>query len=114
MPATIFEYVGVYLIGAISSGAILFGSYMGLKDFEELPSRIFTKRNILIYLLFGGAFAVILQLVQDTFAPLQALAVGAGWPAILVGYATSQSAKQIAEEQFKQIQEYIKKIQGSE
>jgi len=111
---TIIEHVGIFIIGCISSGAILFGSYMGLKDYQELPSRIFTNKNIFIYLFFSGAFSVILQLGQNSFAPLQALAVGAGWPAILLGHATSQSAKQIGEAQFKEIKEYMSKVIGEE
>ena len=112
--ATPLEYLGIFLIGCISSGGVLFGSYVGLKDYQKLPKRIFTALNIFIYLFFGGAFSVVLQLVQESFAPLQALAVGAGWPALLIGYATSQSAKQIADDQFKKIKDYIEKIQGGE
>ena len=104
--------MGVFIIGCLSSGGILFGSYVNLKNFEQLPSRIFTRLNIFIYIFFGGAFSIILQLVQDTFAPLQALAVGAGWPAILIGYETSQSAREIGDEQFRNLKEYLSKIEG--
>lgn len=109
---TELEYLGAFVIGCVASGAILFGSYVGLKDYQKLPKRIYTRRMAFIYLLFGGLFSVILQLVQDAFVPLQALAIGAGWPAVLLGYATSQSAKQIADDQFKELKEYIEKIQG--
>jgi hypothetical protein len=104
------EFMGAFAIGVISSAAVLFGSYVGLKDYEKLPKRLFTLRNIAFYVLFGGSFSLIFQLVQPSFAPLQALAIGAAWPAILVGYATSQSARQIADEQIREIRELVESL----
>jgi hypothetical protein len=110
---TPLEYLGVFLIGCVGSGGILFGSYIGLKNYEELPKRLFKLELSIAYVLFGGAFAAILQLAfPDSFAPLYSLAVGAGWPAFVIGMATSQNAQQIANAQNKKIEEKLDKLTG--
>jgi hypothetical protein len=110
---TPLEYLGAFAIGAIGSGVILFGSYVGLKSFEELPKKLFNPRNSIIYILLGGAIALILQLAfTQSFAPLYSLAVGVGWPALVIGLSTSQNAQQIVDAQMKEMQELLKKIQG--
>ena len=110
---TPLEYVGTFAIGTVGSAVVLFGSYIGLKSYEELPKRLFTKWNSAAYIVFGGAIALILQLAfPESFAPLYSLAVGAGWPALVIGLSTSQNAQQIADAKMKEMQDLLKKIQG--
>lgn len=110
---TNLEYLAVFAIGITGSGIMLFGSYIGLKSFEELPKRLFTLKNSFVYILFGGAISLILQLAfPQTFAPLYSLAVGVGWPALVIGLSTSQNAQQLVDAQMKEMQDLLKKIQG--
>ena len=110
---TPLEYLVVFAIGVTGSGGMLFGSYIGLKSYEELPKKLFTKWNSIAYVLLGGAFAFILQLAfPESFAPLYSLAVGAGWPALIIGLSTSQNAQQIADAKIKEMEDLLKKIQG--
>lgn len=110
---TTVEYLAVFAIGVTGSGVTLFGSYIGLQNFETLPKKLFTTLNSVIYLLFGGAIAFVLQLAfPTTFAPLYSLAVGVGWPALIIGLSTSQNASQITQKQQKDMQDLVNKIQG--
>lgn len=104
--------LAAFAIGLVSSAAILFLSKLGMQGFEVLPSRIFTNLNVGLYVFFGGFFALIFQAVQDTFAPIQALAIGAAWPAILLGYTTPQRAKEIADEEMDKIKALLEEVRG--
>src|SRR3990172_11743511 len=115
MMITIYEYIAVFVIGLVGSGGILFGSFIGLKSYEDFPKKIFTTKNSIIYVLFGGAFAVILQIsFPVAFAPLYSLAVGAGWPALVIGLSTSQVTQKIADDKIEEIKDLIGEIMGGQ
>jgi hypothetical protein len=97
----------------MGSGMTLFGSYVGLRNFEELPAKLLNKYMAAIYIVLGGFLALIFQLVAPTsFTPLYSLTVGVGWPALLIGLSTSQNAQNIANAKLKEIEDLIKGIQG--
>lgn len=78
MSVTEIELAATFLVGIVGSSAVLFGTYIGLSKFESLSGKVFTKTHVAIYLVLGGAIATIVQLGSDTWAPVQALAIGAG------------------------------------
>lgn len=87
---------------------------MGLKDYEQLPKRLFKTRNVMFYIGFGGFFAFVFQLAQDSaFVPLQAVAIGATWPAVLIGFTASQAVRDIGDAQMKEIKALIDKLSPS-
>jgi len=106
------DLLASFVIGLVSSAAILFLSDLGMQGFEVLPSRIFTKRAVSLYMFFGGFFAVVFQLPQSSFTPIQALAIGAAWPAILVGYTVPQRAKEIATEEIEKYKKLLEELDG--
>ena len=99
------------LIGIVGAGAVVFASYLGLSGYPELSKKLYSKRNLVIYLVIGGLIASISQWTVESFAPLQALAIGGGWPAILTGTIASRAvadkAKNYADEQFDEIKEVL-------
>lgn len=104
MAVTIEEYIFTFVIGLVTSGALLFGSYVGLKDFQELPKRLFKKQWVILFVLFGGFFAYIFQIAQpNVFLPFQAIALGATWPAIIIGIQAPQISRDEANKQSEAI-----------
>ena len=102
---TAWEYFATFGIGAMGSAMGLFGSYVGLRNFEALPQKLLKKELAALYIIFGGFLAYIFQLaVPAAFAPLYSLTVGVGWPALLIGLSTSQNAQKIADEKLKKIE----------
>ena len=98
-------------IGIIGAGAVVFASYLGLSGYDKLTEKLYTKRNLAIYLIIGGLIAGISQLTVDSFAPLQALAIGGGWPAVLTGtigtHTLAKEARTSADEQLEEIKDVL-------
>jgi len=114
MTAEIVEFLASFVIGLLTSGAIVFGAYIGLQNYQTLPQKLFQPRNITIYVLFGGFFAFMFQLADTSaFAPLQALAIGATWPAVLLSMTASSTIKDIGDAQMKDIKDLIDKLAPS-
>jgi hypothetical protein len=111
MAVGVIEFLASFVIGLVTSGAIVFGTYIGLQNFQTLPQKLFQTRNLLIYVLFGGFFAFLFQLADTSaFAPLQALAIGATWPAVLLSMTTSNSIRDIGDAQMKEVKDLIDKL----
>jgi len=105
------ELLASFLIGFLTTGAFIFGTYLVLENYGELRRRLFSERNIALYVLFGGFFAFIFQLADTAdFVPLQAFAIGATWPAALFGYTSSQVIRSIGDAQFKDIKDLIDRL----
>jgi hypothetical protein len=114
MTVPVFDLVGTFLVGMVGSSAVLFGTYVGLSKFESLPSKIFTPTYVAIYLVLGGAIAAVVQLGTDTWAPVQALAIGAGWPAVISGIVTpaaaADKAKDAVNSQVNEINNFLSSL----
>jgi hypothetical protein len=110
--SSIMPVEGIYLlyaglVGALGASAILFASYIGLSEYKRLPKKLFSWVNLIIYILIGGLLALILQSITESWTPIQALAIGAGWPAIIQGLITSKVfVDQIVGEAKRQMQAY--------
>jgi len=86
-----------YLIGIFGSITVVSATFFGLKDFQNLPKKVYTPFNLLIYLVIGGILAIILQSLQPlSYSPIQAFVVGATWPAVVQGMITPAKAREIA------------------
>ena len=108
---TEIELLFSLLIGVVGAGAVVFASYLGLSGYPELSKKLYSARNLMIYLIIGGLIAGISQWTVESFAPIQALAVGGGWPAFLAGTIGSRTiaekAKNHADEQFEEIRDVL-------
>ena len=114
MAVGVAEFLASFVIGLVTSGAIVFGAYIGLQNFQTLPQKLFKLRNLIIYVLFGGFFAFMFQLADTSaFAPLQALAIGATWPSVLLSLTTSNSIRDIGDAQMQEIKALIDKLSPS-
>lgn len=102
---------GHFVIGLFGAGAMLFISYLGLKDFQQLPKKIFTRTLTILYVLIGGAIAGIFSSLQPTiYAPIQALTIGAAWPALMHELTLSSRVKEIASEQEDKAKAFLIKL----
>ncbi len=71
-----------------------------------LPKLLFSTRNVILYAGFGGFFSIIFQFAQSSaFVPLQAVAIGAAWPANLVGFTSSQTERNMADAHLKEMKD---------
>jgi hypothetical protein len=98
--ATEVELMYAAGIGAVGAGAAIFASYIGLSEYN-LPKKLFTYTMTPIFIAVGALVAMILQSTTDSFAPIQALAVGAGWPGILQGMVAARIAIEKKREDFE-------------
>ncbi len=100
------HYAAAVGIGVVGSSAVLFASRMALEDFKELSDRLYSVRNVIIYIGLGGLIAGIVQSSSEAFSPIFALATGAGWPAVIQGLVaarkSSTETQKIADEQLKE------------
>ena len=111
MAVGLIDFLASFVIGLVTSGAIIFGTYIGLQNFQTLPAKLFKRQNVAIYVIFGGFFAFMFQLADTSaFAPLQALAIGATWPSVLLSMTTSNSIRDIGDAQMKDIKALIDKL----
>jgi hypothetical protein len=114
MTVALVDLLATFLVGLIGSSAVLFATYVGLSKFESLPAKIFTSAHIAIYIFLGGAIATVVQLGSDTWAPVQALAIGAGWPAIVAGIITpaaaADQAKSAVNNQVNEINNFLSNL----
>ena len=112
MPLELQHYLASAAIGAVGSAAVLFASRMSLEDFSKLSERLFATKNVAVYIGLGGMIAAIVQSSSENFAPIFALATGAGWPAVIQGLVaarkTAGEAKKVADEQLDEMKDMIK------
>ena len=105
------ELVYSGLIGVVGASAVVFASYLGLSGYAKLSKKLYTVKTLPIYLIIGGLIAGISQLTVDSFAPLQALAIGGGWPAFLTGtigaHTLAKEAKTNADQQLEEIRDAV-------
>ena len=97
-----------YLIGVFGAITVVSATYLGLKDFEELPKKVYTPVSLIMYLSIGGILAAILQSLQPvSYSPIQAFTIGATWPAVVQGLITPMKAKAITTGQEKDADEFL-------
>ncbi len=95
---------GTFLLGVFGAGVVLFASRMGLSGYSELPKRIFTLRNVVLYLYIGGGVAVVFWLpTTSLFLPIYAAGIGAAWPAAIQGLMAAALAKDISDTERQRI-----------
>ncbi len=104
---------GTFLTGIFGAGALLFATMIGLSGYEQLSERLFTRRNSILFILFGGGVAVLFWVQTPTvYTPLYSAGIGAAWPAVLQGLMASSKAKAIADDEANAQQARLARIDG--
>ena len=102
-----------FVIGVFGASALVFASYLGLREIEKLPQKVYTPIYLAIYVLIGGVLAVILSSLQPTvYAPIQALAVGATWPALMQGYMLPGKFREVTSEEKEEAEDFKDKLRS--
>jgi hypothetical protein len=87
-----------FFIGGLGAWAFLIGVQVGLVARGQRETLLlFLEGNYLLqsmFVFFGGVIAAVFQLGQPlSFAPIQALVLGATWPSVLSQYISSQASR---------------------
>ncbi len=105
--------IGTFLIGLLGAGVLVFAARMGLKGYERLPEKIYTARNIVLFILIGGLLAIIVWLQTPTlFTPLYSFGIGAAWPAAVQGFMIASLAKTAGDDQTEEFKKLLERVGG--
>jgi hypothetical protein len=114
---------GALIVGAVGSSAYmgaLFLGFLGDQTLSQFKSRfqradrvtglpVLSQLRLGMFVAFGALIAVVFQLAQGgTFAPVQALVLGATWPTVI-----SQILTQVSKTDADKILDLAKRIGGA-
>jgi len=84
-----------FIAGSRLDRIIMFSSFRKCRDDG---SHVVSRRKVVWYCALGGAVALVFQLPEPTFVPIQALILGVTWPSIIIHLLSGRMAEPTQQE----------------
>lgn len=121
---THFTLLASFIVGTIGSLAYYTALSFGFIGGNSYDRRIILKpfrhkRNFVLFLkiiwysFFGGCFAVIFQIPQGLFVPVQSLIIGVSWPSIIIPLLSGRMSEPSKDDRINQLVTQVTAIKNA-